>query len=100
MIKHVVLFKMKEYPTLQLKKEAVETFKSKLMALEGIIPELKFIEVGLNHTLEAASFDVCLITHFENLDDLKIYAVHPEHLKVGDFVKENVIDRAAVDFPF
>ena len=33
-----------------------------------------------------------------SVDDLKVYQLHPEHLKVVDFVKTVSTERAAVDF--
>lgn len=100
MINHVVLFKLKEFQSAQEKDEALATFKSMLLNLKNFIPELKHIEVGTNHPNAAPAFDLCLISHFENLEDLDIYKVHPEHIKVVDFVKTVTTDRAAVDYEF
>lgn len=100
MINHVVLFKFKEFETPALKQEALNQFESKLLALKNVIPELKYIEVGKHYQLNSPSFDLCLITHFENADDLETYRVHPEHKKVIDFAAQVVADRAAVDYKF
>lgn len=100
MINHIVLFKLKEFETSEQKQEALDQFKSKLLELKKHIPELKYIEVGLNYQLNAASYDLSLISHFESIEDLDVYRVHPEHLKVVDFVKEITVDRAAVDYEF
>jgi hypothetical protein len=100
MINHVVLFKLKKYSSEAQKQAALDTFKSKLLALKNSIPELKYIEVGLHHELETVTYDLCLITHFENLNDLETYRVHPEHQKVVEFVKEHAELRAVVDFEF
>lgn len=99
MINHVVLFKLKEYSDTE-KETQLAKLKADLEALKDKIDEVKYLEVGLNYELNAKSFDVCLISHFENLDDLNIYRVHPEHLKVFEFIKEITTDRAAVDFEF
>jgi hypothetical protein len=98
MINHVVLFKLKEFETLEEKSAMLLDIKSKLLALQDFIEELKYIEVGLNHTLESSSFDVCLISHFESFEDLDRYQVHPEHVKVGGFIKSVAVSRAAVDY--
>lgn len=100
MINHVVLFKLKEFPSEEAKNEVLNQFKSKLLALKECIAELKFIEVGLHYALQSPSYDLCLITHFETLADLELYKFHPEHLKVVEFVKEVTVERAAVDFEF
>lgn len=100
MINHVVQFKLKEYSSEQEKKNAITEIKNALLGLQDKIAELKYIEVGTNYQLAAKSFDICLITHFESIADLEIYAAHPDHLKVVDIVREHAIDRAAVDFEF
>lgn len=99
MINHVVLFKLKEYP--EDEKQAVrEKIKAALEALKDKIKELKHLEVGLNYELNAKSYDICLITHFESVADLDVYRVHPDHLAVFGLIKETTVERAAVDFHF
>lgn len=100
MINHVVLFKLKEFSSEQEKSGIIAQIKDGLLDLKGKIAELKHIEVGTNYQLEAKSFDICLITHFESIADLEIYANHPDHLKVAGLVRANAVDRAAVDFEF
>lgn len=100
MISHVVLFKLKEFENEDQKAVVRNKIKNALLSLKGKIEELKYIEVGLDHQLNSASFDICLITHFETLKDLDLYQVHPEHLKVVEVVKPNVTARATVDFEF
>ena len=100
MIKHVVLFRLKEFGSEKEKNEIRDQIKNSLLALKDKIKELKFIEVGNNYHLDAASFDICLITHFDSIEDLKVYAVHPEQIKVTTLVRENTVDRAAVDYEF
>jgi hypothetical protein len=100
MINHVVLFKLKEFETIEEKQSVLNEFESKLLNLKSLIHELKFIEVGKHIHIDSPSYDLCLITHFDSVADLEIYKVHPDHLKVVDFVKQVTIDRAAVDFEF
>ncbi|HPE76605.1 MAG TPA: Dabb family protein [Draconibacterium sp.] len=99
MINHVVLFKLKDYP-IEQKPAIIAEMKSLLEGLNGKIGELKFIEVGENYELETKSFDVALITHFNSIEDLDKYRVHPEHKKVIARFAEFNLDRAAVDFEF
>ncbi len=99
MINHVVLFKLKGYP--EAEKEAVlRKIKEELESLKDKIEQVKYLEVGLNYELNAKSYDVCLISHFESVSDLDIYRVHPDHLKVVELVQETTVERAAVDFEF
>lgn len=99
MINHVVLFKLKEFPDAE-KQEVIGQLKSKLLALKGKISVLKHIEVNENYELDAKSFDIALFSHFENLDDLESYRVHPEHQQVLAYIGEVTSARAAVDYRF
>lgn len=100
MINHVVMFKLKEYSSESEKEVAIGLIREALLGLSGKIAELKYIEVGQNYELASKSFDICLITHFEDVEQLDRYRVHPEHVKVTELIKQHVVERAAVDFKF
>ena len=93
MIKHVVMWKFKE----ENREENMKKAREMLLALPPVISEIKKMEVyfDVNHT--AASADLMLDTEFLTLEDLNFYAVHPEHLKVADFVKGVVESRVVLD---
>ncbi len=99
MINHVVLFKLKDYSA-EEKAQIIVELKGKLLALKNIISEAKYIEVGENYELESKSYDLALLSHFESVEDLDAYRVHPEHLKVVARIGEVTVARAAVDFTF
>lgn len=99
MINHVVLFKVNDYPA-EEKKKVIAELKSMLEGLKDKIEELKYIEVGVNYELNSKSFDISLITHFNSVEDLDNYRVHPDHLKVVARVAETTSQRAAVDYEF
>lgn len=95
MLKHIVMWRLKEE-----NKEANKIeMKSQLMALKDKVEVLKSISVEFNHKdATSANFDVMLYTEFVNFEDLAIYANHPEHLKVVDFIKSVVTERVAIDY--
>lgn len=99
MINHIVLFKLKDYSS-EEKQSVIAEMKSLLEGLNGKIDELKFIEVGVNYELESKSYDLALITHFNSIEGLDKYRIHPEHKKVIARFAEFNLDRAAVDFEF
>ncbi|MBN1986615.1 MAG: Dabb family protein [Prolixibacteraceae bacterium] len=99
MINHVVLFKLNSYSK-QEKQAVIAELKAALEGLKEKIEELKYIEVGVNYELDAKSYDLVLISHFESLEDLDRYRVHPEHLKVVERIGETTSARAAVDYEF
>jgi hypothetical protein len=100
MINHVVLFKLKNYDTDSEKQNVISNIEDALLGLRDKIEELKYIEVGVNYELASKSHDICLISHFETVEKLDAYRVHPEHLKVAELIGMHAIARAAVDFEF
>lgn len=101
MIKHVVLFKLASFAEGNSKIENALYLKEKLENLQNIIPELLKIEVLLNMPdVSEDNYDLMLITEFENLEDLSIYAKHPEHLEITSFMSKVRTDRAAIDYHY
>lgn len=98
MIKHVVLFKLKEFENEDQKAVVRNKIKNALLSLKNKIEVLKYIEVGNHFQLQSNTYDLCLITHFDSMADLEAYQVHPEHLKVVDILRPNLVNRALVDF--
>ena len=98
MIKHIVMWTLKDEFNGLNKNEIAKELKNQLLALENKIPQIKSIEVGINEINEDKNHDVVLITEFESFDDLGTYAKHPEHMKVVEFVKSISTGRAAIDF--
>jgi len=91
MIRHVVVFKAKENAPL------VE-FKKRIENLKSLIPEIKHIEVGIDIRYDKNPSDFCVITEVENINDLDIYAKHPKHLEVIEFLKPYILERRVVDY--
>lgn len=101
MIKHVVMWNLKDEALGKSKEENAAEIKKILEALDGVIEEIKYIEVGINDKDYAPSnYDVVLISEFESFDGLRAYNVHPKHQEVGKFIKQVVDARTAVDFEF
>lgn len=100
MLRHVVMWDVKAGVGGRDKQESMDFIKFKLEELIDMIDEIKSIEVGINVLESKGSKDIVLDATFENLEDLKVYANHPEHLRVTDEIKEMLLDRRAVDFEF
>ncbi|MDC7228134.1 MAG: Dabb family protein [Spirochaetales bacterium] len=66
MIKHIVMWKLKEQTEDGTMAENAATIKEKLEALSGEIPELKKVEVGIGIDLPGSTWDVVLYTEFES----------------------------------
>ncbi|MDH4944220.1 Dabb family protein [Sulfurimonas sp. C5] len=94
MVVHIVMFKFKE----ENKALNLAKVQAKLEKLEELIDELKTIEVGINFTEADRAMDLSLYSTFETRRDLQAYAVHPEHLKVVELIKEVTIESKVVDY--
>lgn len=101
MIKHLVMFKLADVAEGNTKKENALRIKRDLEALKGVIPEIVKIEVCVNDDAAPKdNYDVVLVSEFKNIQDLQAYAVHPEHVKVGEFISKVRTARAAIDYQF
>jgi hypothetical protein len=88
------MFQFKE----ENKKANLIQAKQMLEALMGVVPTLRSMDVGVNFSPEERAMDLSIITTFENKEGLEAYAVHPEHLKVVDFIKQVVAYSKVVDY--
>ncbi|ULB34157.1 MULTISPECIES: Dabb family protein [Proteiniphilum] len=101
MIKHLVLFKLADEAEGNSKEANAIIIKEKLEALKNVIPVIRKMEVFINHVeASCVNYDILLDSEFETLDDLKIYARHPEHIAVGEFIVKVRTERAAIDYEF
>ncbi len=100
MIKHIVLFKLKTFDAEIEKAGALEKMKNNLLSMEGKIDELKYIEVGINCYSIPKNYDLAFIAHFNSLDDLEAYRVHPAHQKVVAYIKTVAEQRAFADYEY
>ena len=98
MIKHIVIWKLKEQPGESGNTVNAKKLKADIEALKDEIPEIKHIEVGINMSGSDQSGDVVLYSEFDELADLQIYQNHPAHQEVVAFVNEVVSERRVVDY--
>jgi quinol monooxygenase YgiN len=99
MIKHIVIWRLKEHAEGQDRNTNARLMKEQLKALRGVIPGLVKLEVGLeldNH--QADQGHVVLYSVFENRVSLQTYIAHPQHKKVAAFIKAVSEDRHCVDY--
>ena len=97
MVKHIVLFKLKDEAPESQKLEAMNRFKAAIEALPARIPVIRKIEVGLNIN-PGETWSIGLYSEFDSLEDVKSYAVHPDHVAAGKLLAEVKESRACVDY--
>ena len=98
MLKHIVLFKLRDSAAGAGKEQNALKLKAGIEALVGKIPQIRKMEVGINTVPSEAAYDVALYSEFSDKGDLEIYQKHPEHMKVVDLVRTVAAGRVVVDY--
>lgn len=98
MVRHVILWQLKDEMPETEKQKAKEEIKQGLEALVGVVPGLKEVHVYVEG-LPTSNADIMLDSFCEDEAALKIYAEHPEHVKVKDtIIVPAVKSRVCMDF--
>ncbi len=92
MIKHIVMWKLKEENKMQ---NALE-IKKGLEALVGQIEGLLKLEVGIN--FNEKGLDLCLYGEYRDKDALAFYQQHEKHKAMQKVVHAAMAERYVVDF--
>lgn len=98
MIKHIVMFKLKEISQGRDRQGNIAALKGMLEELPPKIEEIGLFEVGVNNLQAAVAYDLVLVSEFESLEALHRYQKNPLHQRVLGFVNEVCESRAVVDY--
>jgi len=98
LVRHIVMWKLKEHALGNSRDANARLLKERLEALEGKIPGLLRIEVGLGDGNSAETADVVLYSELEDWPALETYQNHPLHREVVPFVGEIRSERRVVDY--
>lgn len=98
MIRHIVMFRLKEYPSPEEKQKAAEEVLHELNHLPVKIGFIKSFEAGINFCKDSWAYDLVLDSVFESAEDLERYRVHPDHQSFIAFNKNYSVDKTVVDF--
>lgn len=99
MVKHIVLFKLKNEISATEKLAVMNQFKQAIEALPATISVIRSIEVGLNMN-PAETWDIALYSEFDSLDDMKLYAAHPDHVVAAKLLADVKESRSCVDYEY
>ncbi len=98
MVKHIILWQLKDEFSVEEKEDIKAGIKKGLEGLAGVVPGLTGIKVQ-TECLASSNVDVMLDSTFESEEALKGYAVHPAHVEVADTkVRPFTKTRACIDF--
>lgn len=99
MVKHIILWTLKEEFSREEKESIKANIKCELEALKGKIPGLIDIKVYTEGLESSNNADLMLDSSFESEEALKGYAVHPDHVAAADgFVRPYTATRSCLDF--
>lgn len=98
MIKHIVMWTLRDSAEGRSKEENARLLKTKLESLAESIPQIQHLEVGLNFNPSEAACDVVLVTEFADRQSLQVYQDHPEHRNVVVFLEKVRLEKKVVDY--
>jgi len=91
MITHIVCHKYTD-------REEAKVIAPMLKSLVGKVPGLISMEAGADFMGSGRSYDLALVAKFETREDLAVYANHPEHVKVKEYIHTVLQNGISVDF--
>ena len=101
MIKHIVMWTIKEGQTSRIKFERMAELKARLLGLKDQINEIVSLEVFFKSPVAPDdNYDVILQSEFNSWAELDAYQKHPAHVEVAEYVKNIKQNRVAIDYEF
>jgi len=97
MVRHIVLWRLKESANGRGKTENAAEIKRLLEGLDGKIPGLLKLEVGFDFSRTPESSDILLYSEFDSRAALDAYQVHPLHEAVKPFIMAARDERRLID---
>jgi hypothetical protein len=99
MVRHIVLFKLRDDVPEAEKLRAMNAFKSAIEALPPKISVIRKIEVRFNINPKE-TWHIALNGEFDTLDDVVYYSTHPDHVAAGKLLANVKESRACVDYEY
>jgi hypothetical protein len=98
MLKHIVMFRLKEFAEDADRTTNTDQLKAMLLALPAQISQVLDLQASTNIVLASAEYDLVLDSSFQTQEDLDDYQTHPAHLRVREFIGKVVENRYVVDY--
>ena len=96
MVKRVISFLFDEKDT-----EVINETAKRLRSMEGNVPEIRSIEVGVDEMHTEKSFSVVLIVTFDNKEDLQKYIVDKYHVEhVAMYIRKHCKMYSLVEYTY
>ncbi|MEI6437835.1 MAG: Dabb family protein [Candidatus Omnitrophota bacterium] len=98
MIKHIVMWKLKETAHGKSRLENAKVIKDMLESLQGKVPGLLKIEAGIDFSGTEQSADVVLYSEFTTREALEEYQTHAAHEAVKIYLMGARSERRIADY--
>ena len=98
MIRHIVMWKLKEYAQDRTKEEDLHYIKEKMEALPDQIDCLLSMKVYFNINDKPGMYDAVAVSTFKSLRDITTYRLHPAHKYITEYIALVRDGRASVDY--
>ena len=98
MIKHIVMWKIKESHNGQSKAEMEDEIIRRVHALRGKVEGTIELEAGRDFSRGDKSYDVALYSAFRDRQALNDYQVFPEHVELKNYITGAAAERVVVDY--
>lgn len=98
MVKHIVMWRLRDEAHGNHAEVNAQIIREKLEALDGKIPGLISIEVGIDFGRSDSAADVVLYSEFVDKAALADYQCHPEHEALKPFIGGATCERRLVDY--
>jgi pyruvate/oxaloacetate carboxyltransferase len=98
MMRHIVLFKLKEFNSNADKKLASEKVLRQLETLPIKIDLIRKFEAATDVRKLEWSYDIVLVMDFDNMTDLNAYTTHPAHQEFVAFNKDYSVAKVCIDY--
>lgn len=94
----MVMWKLKDSYEGMSKDELIANFGQKVEQLKSAVPEIKTMELGKSFSELPVAYDIALYSEFDSKEDYEVFLKHPEHAKVGKFIRQIRTDVALVEY--
>jgi heme-degrading monooxygenase HmoA len=98
MIKHIVMWQLKDHAEGADKATNALKMKSLLDACAGLVPGMRAFEVAIAQPGLECTYDVVLYSEFDSMEALDAYQNHPQHVALKPFVGAVRSARQCMDY--
>lgn len=98
MVYHIVMWNFKEEVAAEDKPRLKADMVANLKSLVGKVPGLLTVDF-VAEPISSSTHEIALVTTLEKVEDIKAYAIHPDHVHVADtYVRPYTCGRACLDY--